>query len=340
MVNPEPEHHAMSKRKDTLPSGADVTVSAVAEPSAVPSPAEKPGAPASGIVSPTTEIPLVPEMPKAATLPLNATAGAAKPDAPKTEISKSDTLKIDAPKADTPKVETPKTDMPKPDARKPDDSARPAVTVKPPVAAQKAAAASSPESSPARTRRFALLAASIALVAAFGAFAGALGAAGISRLSPASSDTTAGARAIEAETQRALKALAADIATLKANLGAGAKDSSAQFAKIADRLDRIERRTSAAADTTGSTTPARAAAAAVPEPRLPPTPRAADRQVVEGWVLRDIYDGRALVESRFGGLYEIGPGANLPGVGRVETIRRQDGRWVVVTSRGIIASYR
>ena len=31
-------------------------------------------------------------------------------------------------------------------------------------------------------------------------------------------------------------------------------------------------------------------------------------------------------------------GDSLPGLGRIETIRRQDGRWVVVTSRGLIVS--
>ena len=61
--------------------------------------------------------------------------------------------------------------------------------------------------------------------------------------------------------------------------------------------------------------------------------------VVAGWYLRDVFDGRALVESRYG-LYEIGPGAPLPGVGRVETIKRQDGRWVVVTPKGLIVSER
>jgi hypothetical protein len=282
----------------------------------------------------TNEIPLAPELPKAATLALTISAGAVKPEAPKSETPKMETSKAEVPKAETPKAEMPKTDV-----RKSDDLAKPAFTAKPASAAQKPATASSTDPSSARARRFAVLAASIALVAALGAFAGALGAAGIARLSPASNDVASSSRAIGADNQRALQALTADITALKANLDTGAKNANAQVTQIADRLDRIERRTAAAADTTGSTAPTRAAAAAVPEARLPPSPTA-DRQIIDGWVLRDIYDGRALVESRFGGLYEIVPGANLPGVGRVETIRRQEGRWVVVTSRGIIASYR
>jgi hypothetical protein len=33
-------------------------------------------------------------------------------------------------------------------------------------------------------------------------------------------------------------------------------------------------------------------------------------------------------------------GAPLPGIGPVEQIKRQDGRWVVVTPKGIIVSMR
>ena len=32
--------------------------------------------------------------------------------------------------------------------------------------------------------------------------------------------------------------------------------------------------------------------------------------------------------------------AQSPGIGRVETIKRQDGRWVVVTPKGVILSQR
>ena len=60
--------------------------------------------------------------------------------------------------------------------------------------------------------------------------------------------------------------------------------------------------------------------------------------VLEGWVVRSVYNGAALIQGRLGGVMEVEPGDNLPGLGRVENIRRQDGRWVVVTSRGVIVS--
>ena len=58
--------------------------------------------------------------------------------------------------------------------------------------------------------------------------------------------------------------------------------------------------------------------------------------VVDGWVLRQVFDGFALIEGFNGRLFEVGPGSNIPGIGRVETIRRQEGQWVVVTPKGII----
>ena len=60
---------------------------------------------------------------------------------------------------------------------------------------------------------------------------------------------------------------------------------------------------------------------------------------VPGYVLRRVYDGAALIESR-NGMIEVEPGIMVPGLGRIEDIKRQDGRWVVITSRGIIAAAR
>jgi hypothetical protein len=61
-------------------------------------------------------------------------------------------------------------------------------------------------------------------------------------------------------------------------------------------------------------------------------------QVAEGWRLRDFYDGRAIVEGRNGMLFRVGPGSNVPGLGRVETIKHENGKVVVVTASGIIAA--
>ncbi len=63
---------------------------------------------------------------------------------------------------------------------------------------------------------------------------------------------------------------------------------------------------------------------------------AAKVPVVDGWVLTSVgRRGNAIVASR-NGYYEVYPGDPLPGVGRVQDIRYQDGRWIVVTPKGLI----
>jgi hypothetical protein len=128
------------------------------------------------------------------------------------------------------------------------------------------------------------------------------------------------------------------------------RSAGAQYTKLVERFDRLERAQSAggksdaalpkeaakepAKETTGSiTVPSAAAAPLAPVP-APPT------GIVPGWAVRDVYRGVAMLQSRLGGMVEVEPGDVLPGLGRIEAIRRQDGRWVVVTSKGTITSLR
>ena len=90
-------------------------------------------------------------------------------------------------------------------------------------------------------------------------------------------------------------------------------------------------------DVTGTVSAPPLAAAAAPSPAAPATPEVARLPTVEGWVLRDAAKGSALIEGRRG-LFEVFAGDNIPGVGRVDAIRKQDGRWVVVTSKGLIVA--
>jgi hypothetical protein len=93
-------------------------------------------------------------------------------------------------------------------------------------------------------------------------------------------------------------------------------------------------------DVTGTvTTPAGTAALPAPaaSPAAPPKTEAARLPTVEGWVLRDVGHGGALIQGR-NGLYEVYAGDPVPGLGRVDAIRKQDGRWVVVTTRGLVVS--
>jgi hypothetical protein len=214
-------------------------------------------------------------------------------------------------------------------------SAAPAITIDAPKAEASAAAAPGFLSKFAfkpRVSRVSILAIAIAASAALGSIVGAIAGAAIVRSNEPEAPTF---------TASLPKALNADIAALKASVEASSKAAKAQAAQLAERIERAEK---AAAD------PARLAkltdtieklekkAAAAPETTgsIGAPQRGA---YVEGWVLRDIFDGRAMIESR-SGLYEVGPGSNIPGLGRIESIKRIDGRWAVVTPRGLIVSAR
>jgi hypothetical protein len=89
-----------------------------------------------------------------------------------------------------------------------------------------------------------------------------------------------------------------------------------------------------------SAKPAVAAASASTETSRDAAVRQAKAEPVDGWVLREVYNGSALVESRNRRLYEVMPGGVIPGVGRVESIERRGTRWVVLTDKGFIGTYR
>ena len=79
------------------------------------------------------------------------------------------------------------------------------------------------------------------------------------------------------------------------------------------------------------------AAAAIQASATAPKVEVGRLPTVEGWILRDVANGGALIEGRQG-VYEVYAGDPVPGLGRVDAIRRQDGRWVVVTTKGLIVA--
>ena len=110
------------------------------------------------------------------------------------------------------------------------------------------------------------------------------------------------------------------------NTSASSSSAPGQISHLNERFDRIERRIDALAtkDTTG-TVPAA------------PLQKIGTRAPLAGWSVRDVYRNAALIQGTKLGMMEVSPGDNIPGLGRIHSIRQQDGRWVVVTSRGIIA---
>jgi hypothetical protein len=172
----------------------------------------------------------------------------------------------------------------------------------------------------------------------------------------------------QASLEASLSRIDSDIQALKVGLDHTSKLGMNQFNKTSDRLDKLERAqadpaakiaklseaidklhalpvpppaaaapasSSASKETTGSIAPApgqqASAAPVAPKTEIGRLP------TVEDWVLRDVSNGSALIGSRRG-TYEVYAGDVVPGLGRVDAIRRQDGRWVVVTSRGLIVA--
>ena len=292
-------------------------------------------------------------------------------DSPKLapEQGESDKAK-DTPKVDAPNLEA---DAPKPDS-KADAPKSPGQIMIMSAPRDQAWSGDSvdPETQPAGgksglfgKRRMAALAAVIALAAAAGAIGGALATAGFGHI--ANTDTkVASSRALEDSISR----IDTEVAALRTSLEQASKHSAAQIGKTSDRLDRIEKaqvepaaklaklsetveklRTAsvpapaaapiaaaapapvAPKESTGSIQTANAAPAQVPLPA--PKPEVARLPTVEGWVLRDVANGVALIEGRQG-MFEVYAGDPIPGLGRIDAIRKQDGRWVVVTSKGLI----
>jgi hypothetical protein len=124
-------------------------------------------------------------------------------------------------------------------------------------------------------------------------------------------------------------------------------EPTAKLQQMVDRLERIERQT-AATSAPAVSAPAKAASsvrpqldfgqvkslldsAAGPGPKKP--------QLITSWVVRDVYDGIALVENAHGSL-EVAPGEVIPGAGTVKSIERRGAGWIVITSRGLVDSAR
>ncbi len=220
-------------------------------------------------------------------------------------------------------------------------------------------------------RRIAAVAAVLALATTAGAVGGGLATASLMH---GSSNVAAAAPSQTPTLMASLSRIDADIQALKAGLDRTSKLGSNQFNKTSERLDKLERaqvepaklaRVSEAIDKLHALpVPAPAVAAAAPaasvaskditgsiasapaqQQALASTAPKNDMKAefgrlptVDGWVLRDVAYGGALIDGRRRGIYEVYAGDMVPGLGRIDAVRRQDGHWVVVTSRGLIVA--
>jgi hypothetical protein len=155
-----------------------------------------------------------------------------------------------------------------------------------------------------------------------------------------------------------MKAELAELSALKANLEIATRNLNNQFGRLTERLDRIERAETEpnaklahiveAVDRLEKDRKSAMASSAAPVavettgtiPKNPSAPAEAEHpeKVLPDWILHAVRGSRALVENRRGNIFEVTGGSVLPGLGRVEAIKRRGDDWVVVTARGTIAS--
>jgi hypothetical protein len=198
-----------------------------------------------------------------------------------------------------------------------------------------------------RLRRTAALAATVMIAAGLGA---AFGAAVHKRQEPPAVQRDAALIEENAAMQKSIGRLTKELAALKTSVESANKDSQTRVTKLTDRFDKL-------AETTGSitkqaaVTPAPAAAPSQPAPQVaavvpteptpmpPARPHIAqqERRVLQGWTIYQIRNGVAWVENG-GEVFAAQVGVPLPGLGRVEAVRRDGNQWLVFTAKGVISS--
>jgi hypothetical protein len=321
----------------------------------------------------------VQEAVQAAPQPAHGSANAESPSLAPEQDAAAEQPEADAPKTDAPKTDAAKISAPKADAAASNSHAGEADVPSTPgkviimSSGDRAWAdqgtSSKPEVGESQgmfgKRRFAALAAVVAVAIVAGAVGGALATAALMHV--AGDDAATGSHHVVDASAR----IDADIVALKAGLEHTSKLGMSQFNKTSERLDRLEKAQAEPAGKLARLSEAieklRAAPAAAPMPvaavpvpvaaapaavkevtgSVSPPPGAAAAataakpevgKTVEGWVLRDVARGGALIDGRQG-VYEVYAGDFVPGLGRIDAVRRQDGRWVVVTSKGLVVAH-
>jgi hypothetical protein len=78
----------------------------------------------------------------------------------------------------------------------------------------------------------------------------------------------------------------------------------------------------------------------VPGPSLPSAEKTqipVEAKKLSEWVVREVINGTAILKGPWG-IIGVSIGDLVPGVGRVQSIARQGGRWTVATNKGVITA--
>jgi hypothetical protein len=116
--------------------------------------------------------------------------------------------------------------------------------------------------------------------------------------------------------------------------------------QLNERLDRIERSAvvgappQAPAVATSPTPAARSAAIEAPTSSASSALKLQgpiETKKIPNWVVREVINGKAILQGP-AGIIGVSTGDLVPGVGRVQSIARQGGRWTVATNKGVISA--
>lgn len=190
-------------------------------------------------------------------------------------------------------------------------------------------------------RRLTARAAVIAIAVALGGLLGAVATMGIGQVLAARDSDTATEEAVAA-LRSSIGQLAAEIKSLRDSVGQSGRSAASVLAALDQRIASAERGQAEVAQRvlalseSLSRQPAPGLAAVSPE-ATGAIARGGKPPVARDWVLWRVRNGRALVQGN-GGYFEVVPGSSLPGLGLVQRIAKQNGRWMVLTQYGVIVS--
>ncbi|MCK1714862.1 MULTISPECIES: hypothetical protein [unclassified Bradyrhizobium] len=165
-----------------------------------------------------------------------------------------------------------------------------------------------------------------------------------------------------AQLRKQVSGVSENLDGLRTAVDFSSKATSDRFGRFAENLDRIERVSSSSTVKLDRLAQAQiqapAPVASQPQPSSQTMPMMASvaapeitgsvspsertsvpRKAVKGWSVRQAYEGIAILQSP-NGVIEAVLGQQVPGLGRIEEIRSENGRLVVETSGGVVYSPR
>ena len=161
-----------------------------------------------------------------------------------------------------------------------------------------------------------------------------------------------------AQLRKQVSGVSENLDGLRTAVDQSSKATNDRFGRFAENLDRIERVSSSSTAKLDklaqvqAQAPAPAVVASQPPSQAAPmlaslaspevtgsVPPSAPRKVVKGWSVRQAYEGIAILQSP-NGIIEVVLGQQVPGLGRIEDIKNENGRLVVESSSGVIYSSR